>query len=241
MNKDYIDLYDHEKQLENPYHSTVAFERFLASHGCFRPGTRVMDIASGAGAIAYQFAKKNPNTNFHCVDYLEKVVEIGDRIIKKKEMKNMSIEWGDWFNLPKHFTGQFDGVFNVQSLCCFKKLNDALKPLVDLSPRWLGFNSLFYEGPLDVLIHIRDHNDPTLTDDIPNADFNTFSLPKMKEFLASHGYKKFIFEKFKMPADLPKPPGGARGTYTVQTEFDARAQFSGSVYLPWYFVLAAKE
>jgi len=76
-----------------------------------------------------------------------------------------------------------------------KQLEDSLLPIFDLKPRWTGINSLFYEGPLDVLIHIRHHNNPNFGDGYPDGDFNIFSMEKAREVCGKYGYK-VNFEPF---------------------------------------------
>lgn len=150
------------------------------------------------------------------------------------------MEYGDWYNLDNRYKDYFDGVFSVHSLCTLKHIELPIKNLIDLNPRWIAMNSLFYEGPLDVLIHIRDHTNPDNSDDNPDADFNIFSLDRLKEFFRENGYPNFAFQRFQISRDLEKPADNGRGTHTVKTEFDDRAQFSGPVFLPWYFIVASK-
>lgn len=228
------------RQFEKPKYSTVAFEQFLSRNDCFRPGTEVLDIGAGGGDVMLYFAKNHPETRFLGVDYNKANIGLGRKIQAKAGVKNFSIDAGDWFDLPDSYVGRFDGIYNVHTLCCFKHLKKALDSLAKLEPRWLAFNSLFYDGPLDVLIHIRDLERPELKDNDSDSDFNIFSLPEMKRQLAKNGYGEFEFERFKIPAGLPKPAGGKRGTYTIRTEFDERTQFSGPVHLPWHFALAKK-
>jgi len=228
------------KQFEKPKYSTIEFEKFLRENKCIRPNTRVLDIGAGGGDFIAFLAQKYPETRFLGVDYNKANVELGKKVMAEKGIKNVEMEAGDWFDLPESYAGKFDGILNVHTLCCFKRLDKALNALVELNPRWIAFNSLFYEGPLDVLIHIRDHTRPELKDDDPDADFNIFSLDVMRGLLAEGGYG-IKFSRFNIPASLPRPEEGKRGTYTVKTEFDKRAQFSGPVYLPWYFVLAQKR
>ena len=46
-----------------------------------------------------------------------------------------------------------------------------------LKPNWIAINSLFYDGPLDVLIHIRDH-ESNIKDD--NIQILIFSLSNLR-------------------------------------------------------------
>ena len=44
-----------------------------------------------------------------------------------------------------------------------------------------------------------------------------------------------------MDIDLPKPDSPRMGTYTVKSESGERLQFSGALFMSWYFVLAEKD
>jgi hypothetical protein len=230
----------HLRQFLKPYFSTIAFEDFLSKSHIFKNKTQILDMGAGCGANIYYLAQKHPDINFVGADYNQDLVVIGEEILKKYNLPNTKLEHGDWFKLPKQYLNKFDGIVTIHTLCCFKKLDKALSALIKLQPRWIAFNSLFYEGPLDVLIHIREHKLKSYSDDNPDGDFNIFSLPIMKKFFFKHGFKKFKFEKFRIPVELPKPKTLKRGTYTLKTEFDEHAMFSGPVYLPWYFVVASK-
>ncbi len=227
-----------QRFLETPKHSTVALDRFLTKHDCLRPGTEVLDLGTAAGTNVAYLGSMHPETKFLGTDYNAALIEVGGRMLSEKGIKNAALEAADWFDLPAGYRERFDGVFNVHTLCCFKHLEPALDAIIKLRPRWFAFNSLFYEGPLDVLIHIRSHVPPLVADDDPDGDFNTFSLPQMQRYVAERGYTDFFFERFAIPVDLPRPKNGERGTFTARTEMEERSQFSGPVYLPWYFVLA---
>ena len=228
------------KQFEKPKHSTVLFEKFLNDNNCILPDTEILDIGAGGGDVMLYLAKKSPRTKFLGIDYNKAVVSMGKKVLSGHNCPNVSLEAGDWFDLPGSYKDRFDGIFNVHALCCFKRLKAALEPLIKLDPRWIAFNSLFYNGPLEVLIHIRDLEKTELKDNDPDGDFNIFSLPATKKYLSDNGYAKFEYTRFQIPVDLPRPSDGRRGTYTIKTELEEKSQFSGPVYLPWYFVLGQK-
>jgi hypothetical protein len=226
-------------QIEKPYYSTVAFEEFLARQGGFRDGAEILDIGTGIGANLHYFADQNPGVQFLGGDYNgDKIAEAND-VAKARGANSLKFETVDWFAMADSYRGRFDGIINVHTLCCFKRVEPAIEAVCALEPRWIAFNSLFYEGPLDVMIHIRDHDNPAIGDDNPDGDFNIFSLPLVRETFAKHGYQLHA-EPFHPPQALPRPANGARGTFTAQTEWHERSQFSGPVYLPWHFLFASR-
>lgn len=234
----------HKEYYRNDFQNTkithIEFCKFLEKHALLKPGTTVCDMACGTGSGTYHYAKMHPEINFVGIDYNTEAIKWGNDYLKKLGINNLVLQNGDWYALDKKYSNLFDGIFSIHSFCTLKHIENSIDALIYLNPRWIALNSLFYEGPLDVLIHIRDHTRPELTDDIPDGDFNIFSLSKLKEHLYNKGYYNIKYEKFHITIDIKKPKDNGRGTYTVKTEFNDRAQFSGPVYLPWYFVFAAK-
>ncbi len=234
---------DHLLSYTTPKSSTVAFVQFLETHGCLVSGAKVLDIGTATGDNVYYLAQKHPEVTFVGADYNRSCIEAGQKKLATfPTIKNASLAVADWDDLPVDYVNQFTGIINTHTFCCFKRFEPAVDALVKLNPEWLAFNSLFYDGPLDVLIHIRDYKKASSpVDDDPDGDFNIFSLPRFKNYLTSQGYQDIAVSKFEIPTDLPRPVDGARGTYTIKTEIEERAQFSGPVYLPWHFILAKKK
>ena len=224
------------QQIERPYHSTTALGDFLDRHGCFVDGTEVLDVGAGIGAALHHFKSLRPGVNFLGTDYNLEKVQRGQQLAAELGVSGIGFETADWFNMPASYTGRFDGVISIHAMCCLKHIEDAVLPLIGMKPRWIAINSLFYEGSLDVLIHIRNHERPELADDNPDGDFNIFSLDRLRDLAGEHGYQ-LAFERFHPSEDIPAPANGRRGTYTMKTAIHERTQFSGPVHLPWYFVL----
>lgn len=228
------------RQIDEPYHSTIAFEDFVRTRGGFRSGGSVLDVGTGIGANLFYFRRKNPGSTFVGFDYNPDKIATGQWVRDHFGGEGIALQTADIWNLPPEWTGAFDGVTVIHTLCVFKQIEPVLDRLLALQPRWLAINSLFYEGPLDVLIHIRSHEHPHIADDNPDGDFNIFSLTRLGDFLAARGYR-MASEPFYPPQPLPRPAGGSRGTYTMATELSERTQFSGPVHLPWRFVFAERD
>jgi len=232
-------MHSHLKQFKQPLYSTAAFEKFLAGHACFSGGV-ILDIGCGCGAVTSYMANRHKRTRFIGSDYNRYLISEAKKIPFNRSLKNLEFKAADLFSLKKYFKEDFSGIYSVHTLCCFKRIEPVIKNLANLRPNWIAFNSLFYEGPLDALIHIRDHSRPELKDNNPDGDFNIFSLELTKKTFAKNGFRKFFFRRFQIPVRLRMPEGGKRGTYTMRTELGRHTQFSGPVHLPWYFVLAKK-
>ena len=102
----------------------------------------------------------------------------------------------------------------------------------------MGINSLFYEGDIDALIHIREPGDKN--DNNPDGDLNIHSLSKIKKFLLKKGYKVFKKKEFFPPQKLFSNKNG-RGTYTMKTQLSDHTMFSGPIFLPWKFILIKRN
>lgn len=227
-------------QIESPYYSTTAFEDFLSRHQCFRDGTEILDIGSGIGAALYYFQQKHPAVKYFGIDYNQKKIEFGKKLIAERKVEDIDLDSADWFNLPADYKGRFEGIVSIHAVCCLKHIEKALEPMFALQPRWIAINSLFYDGPLDVLTHIRNHNNPDLKDDNPDGDFNIFSLTRTSDISREKGYE-VIYEPFYPAGAIQRRDDGGRGTYTMKTDFHEHTQFSGPVFLPWHFVLIRKK
>lgn len=238
-----------EDDYRRPKHSTQAFTNFLRDNECFRLDDNdiVIDMGTGGGSGLYQLARAFPEASFLGLDYNAELVSWINKSFFKQHAEfclgNMAVDYGDWTK-PEDIIASckknIKGVMSVHALCTLKHFSDAASYLIALKPDWIAFNSLFYDGPLDVLIHIRDRN-LDMSDDNPDADFNIHSLPYAIEYMRTKGYRAKAVKPFEIATPLAKPSGGKRGTFTVRTEWSQYSQFSGPVYLPWHFVLFEKD
>jgi 23S rRNA U2552 (ribose-2'-O)-methylase RlmE/FtsJ len=248
------DYYNHivgyaKNDFKVPKISSIKFLDFIKRNNLIEKNQGCcIDIGSGPGSGTYFLAKNLEKINFIGIDYNKKLVDWANNFFKNDEGKeyylnNMSIKFGDW-NKPSDILDSIKGqniqtVISVHSLCTQNNFEEAAKNIIKLNPQKIVFNSLFYEGPLDVFIHINDRNS-NLSVDNPDANFNIHSLQFAEKFLRDKGYSNFVFEKFDIGKKLERPNNGERGTYTIQSDFSEFTQFSGPVYLPWYFVAATR-
>lgn len=234
-------LYEYySRQIKEPYESTKMLLSFISEHNIVKDGNTILDIGCGAGAVTHCLARHYNNVNWVGLDYNRDIIDIGKNILRENNLGNLKLDYADWFNLPESEIGRYNGIINIHTLCCFKDCKDALLKLTDLKPQWIFIKSLFYDGPLDVLIHIRNYVTKNRNDG-PDGDFNIFSLPRVESIFKDAGYHFFLVMPFNIDIDLPKSSDGGRRTYTIRLGDNSRAQFSGPVYLPWYFMLASKK
>jgi SAM-dependent methyltransferase len=226
-------------QLKKPYYSTIQFEKFLLKHKILQNKNvnNVLDVGCGLGANIQYFSKKYPNINFTGWDYSKKLITQARKI--NQNLKNI-FNIQDIYKIRSNNNYNFDLIFSVHTFCVFKEIEEPIRRLSKIKSKWLAINSLFYDAPLDVLIHIRDLKDKTITDSNPNADFNIHSLSNTFKILRKYNYTLIDYINF-YPEKKIKRKNLGRGSYTIKTEFNKNTIFSGPVHLPWYFILAKKN
>ena len=223
------------KQLNYPYQSTLDFENFLIRNKVLNSKTKnILDIGCGLGANLRYFSEKNPDKNFFGWDYSKKQIKLA-KFYNKKLKKNFFIKDALKKNRSKI---KFDLIYSIHTFCVFKKIEKAIYSITKLKPNWIAINSLFFDGYLDILIHMRDLKNKSISDSDPDADFNIHSLPNTKKIFKRCGYKVVKTKQYFPKKKILKPKG--RGSYTIKSEFNKNTTFSGPVYLPWYFLLAKK-
>ena len=225
-------------QIIKPYESTVAFENFLRSNRVLSKKTNhVVDIGTGIGSHLGYFSEKNSHIKFTGIDYSSRLIKEAKKIKKNDNINFFKV------NILKKNINKFiincDGVICIQTFCCFKNAEDPIKFICNLKPKWIAINSLFYNGPLDIHIHIKDYEDLN-TNEGSDGDFNTFSLQEVSKVFKKYGYSLDKAIPFYPKAKLPKIKNRGRGSYTMRTELNKNTTFSGPVHLPWYFILAKK-
>lgn len=217
--------------------STVAMQGQIAGFLKSSPTTAIYDLGCGFGAQSFYFAECFPQVQFIGLDYNHDRIAFANELIEKKGTPNIEFHQFDIYE-PKLWEPDTHhdkpGVISIHTLCCFKNFSPFFEALLGFSPEWLVVNSLFWNGPLEVLIHIRDLGNIS-PDDNPDSDFNVFSKELVSQYLYERGYES-SFADFHPNEKLPKPPGNERGTYTIETEFSRFTQFSGPVHLPWSFM-----
>jgi len=225
-------------QLNKPYDSTIAFHKLLKKLNLLNKNTKnIIDIGTGIGSNLHFFSSKNKDINFLGTDYDSSRLKKGEKMNTNPKIKFKKL---DILKSVKSHQNKFDGLMSIHNLCCFKELDIIIKNFCKIKPKWIAINSLFFDGNLDVLIHIRDHQNKKLKDNNPNADFNTFSLLKVEEIFKKNGYKIISKDPYFPKKKIKKLENGKRGSYTIKTEIHRYTTFSGPVHLPWHFVVAKK-
>ena len=229
-------------QLSKPHMSTLELNSILNSMISEHGSKLIFDLGCGIGAQSYFLSKNFPHVEFVGLDYNEKNVAYATNLALNEKSTNLSFEMFDVLSSSqikaRGYSEREIGLISVHTLCCFKNFEPFFDAIIRLEPRWFVVNSLFFNGPLEVLIHIRDSENPS-SDDNPDSDFNIFSKELVSDYLGNHGFT-VSYSDFYPHNELLRPIGGKRGSFTVSTDFHPRTQFSGPVHLPWSFMRAVK-
>lgn len=173
------------------------------------------------------------------IDISPEVIALGKRILSERKTENCELVTGDIFHLDKSLIGRFNGVISLQTFNVLPDYRGIAKAMCALSPSWIAFSTLGFEGMIDYNIKLYDY---TKDKDGSYAEvfYNIYSLSLMKKYFEELGYSHFIYKEFEMDIDLPQTNKMGRGTYTIRTENGKRLQMSGAMIMPWYFVFASK-
>lgn len=230
----------HERQWAEPYSSTVAFADWIERSRVVQPRTRILDLGAGAGSTTAFLARRFPSTEFIGLDIHPALVALGNRELATQGPPNCRLLVGDIFELDPGL-GPFDGVLGIQLVSWLPSFESFLPTLRTAGARWFAGSSLFYDGPVDAEIVVREWADADAFDGPPSrrSPYNIYSLPRVRALLASQGWTYIAGEPFEIPRDLPRTTRGL-GTYTERLADGRRLQISGPLLMPWHFVLAAR-
>lgn len=215
------------------------FYKWLLKLGAFRNSKTILDVATGTGANVAFLAQKHPEIDFIGIDYNARLVEAGNNILHKLKINNAVLQKKDLYKINGRFYKNVDGIVSFQTLSWLPHYKTALQRQLKLRPKWIAATSLFYEGKIDVFIKLHTRYDAYENGRPKEYYFNVYSLDMLKRFLAENGYKKFRYTRYDIDLDL-KRKGKDIGTYTERLKDGRRLQFSGPLFLPWYFIYAER-
>ena len=228
-------------QINKIYQSTIDFNKFLLENNILSNNkkTKVLDVGTGIGSNLKYFANQFKYSEFVGIDYSKKKIDYAKKLNKNKRISFHCADMLKKNNLISKLNS-YDLSINIHTICCFKNLEKPIKFLCDFKTKWIAINSLFYDGPIDVEIHMKDLNKTIKENNHPDGDFNIFSYQTLGKELKKNGYKIKVIQPY-FPKKPIKKLGKNRGSFTIQTEFSKNTVFSGPIFLPWHFVLAKRD
>lgn len=232
----------HRNQYDTVYRSTECFCDFLSGLGLLKPDAeeRIVDIGAGMGANVFYMERRFPGNRFTGIELNPDLVSQGQNELPARGAVNSVLEQGDLFALDAKHVNSYDGLISYHTIMGFTDFEEPLGHMLALQPRWVGLSSLFYEGNLTCRTEISDYTCQFEDGSYSRHTYSIFSLPRVSDFLRSHGYQHIHVEPFVIDIDLPKPEHGGRGTYTRKMDGGERLQFSGPMLMPWYFIAARR-
>ncbi|HEY4521728.1 MAG TPA: class I SAM-dependent methyltransferase [Candidatus Paceibacterota bacterium] len=227
-----FDLANTKKYAEKKWEIDKAMEEFSAP---FIEGKQlsVLDACSGVGQIAYYLAKRSPESKFLGVDHAPFYTEEAQKLYSGQ--KNLSFETEDIYKLPEKYPKEFDVTISHKTITWQPYYTDIMKAMFAVTKKHIFISSLFYDEDIDFEINIREYKKEGAKDGF-NSQYNVYSFPRFKDFAFSLGAKNIEAQNFEIGIDVPKPPAGQVGTYTVKTENGHRLQISGIILMLWKFI-----
>lgn len=230
----------HRRQFLEPKRNLIFFDKFISNFQNFKGGCKILDLACGGGAEAVWLATQHPAISIKGLDYVEKAFSYFEENAAPEIKKRVSLEKGDWYAIDRKYINQFDGIISLETLSWLEDWKEPIDKIIELNPKWMAFSALFYEGKINYQVKLENYEDAEMEDSQYTTYYNIYSIPLIKEYMVSKGYKKFEFQKFDIDIDLPKPERMGTGTYTVKTVDGERLQISAAMLMPWYFIYAEK-
>jgi trans-aconitate methyltransferase len=226
-----MELDYHRRQYDKMYRSTSFAIEFLKDKACFDKDMSgaVIDLGGGAGANAYWLSKEFPELGFTVCDLNSDLIDLGKE--KHRGNPKSSFVACNFFELEnKYEAGSFDYAVSFQTLLIvdYQKF---VRNLVHVARKGIFILSLFGNGPLEF------HNTIIDRDQGKEITYSIYSLEKLAADIETVSGRRCecVWEPFEIDVDLPKPDTARLQTYTVLTADNRRLQFSGSLFMPWYF------
>ena len=211
----------HLRQAE-PYRSTVHFASF--ARPWLATSNHIIDLGCGAGQATGYLAEQFPQAEFLGIDVSPKLVELA-----RQQAPTASFITGDMHSLMHRSA---DGVISLATLSWMPGFEEPLHQITEkIHPKWMAFSALIYHGDISAQIVVDEPKRPR------KSYYNIYSAKQIQKFLMASGYYLKKAEPFVIDIDLPKPADDdLMKSYTC-----GKAIFSGPLYLPWAFMLFARD
>lgn len=190
----------------------------------------------GGGAVTNFFSKKFPEAFFHGIDINPKYIKIA----RLNKLPNTKFSVLDITNLRLNHKN-IDGIICLQTLSWMKNYKKPLINMFQVKPKWILITSLFYDGPVDTEIVIKDFSRTMGSSKFRRSFYNIYSIDLIEAYAKKFTYTLDKYEPFIFPFDLAKPNEKGMGTYTKKLSDGSRIQISGPLLMPWYTLLFRKE
>jgi len=159
----------------------------------------LLDVGGASGEFVYYLNKRFPKLSLSCIDYDNKLIEIG-----RNKVPNCQFFVGDANNMTIFDNMQFDIATFVGTISIFDDPEISLNECIRVTkPGGIVIVvSQFNDYPIDAIIRWKYSDD----DNCPwNRGYNLFSKKTISKLLKRNkSVKSFEWEKFRLPFDLDK-------------------------------------
>ena len=144
------------KQYKSTYQSTIEFDKFIKKK--LLKSKFILDAGCGEGGTLSFYAKKYKHLKIIGLDYRKYNIATSRKYFKKFNLdKNTKFKKIDLLKkINDKNLNNPDGIISEKTFCTFKNIEIVLNNLINLNPKWIAINSLFFDGNLDILIHTRN-------------------------------------------------------------------------------------
>jgi len=226
----------HLEQYKNPKEYSTYLITLIEKLGIIKTNYNIIDLGCGAGANLFFLAKKYPSSKFYGLDINPFYIKIA----KSKSLKNQEFKVADITKLNK-LKLKPDLILSIQTLSWMPDIKKPLKEILSMNSKFVLITSLFYDGPVETKIKIKDFSRNMGEINYRESFYNIYSISRLKEFIKKYNYDIFFMEPFEIGIDLPKPLEKGMGTYTIKVENHQRLQVSGPLLMPWYTIVLMKK
>jgi len=237
---DQKELEYHLSQYARPKAYTLEVLDIFKKAGLDQSVKSVLDFGCGGGAVTNLFAKQYPSITFKGVDINSSYVALAN----EKSEPNATYAVFDLYNeddLLALKTERFNCILSFQTLSWLKDYDQFLKLMSVTLPDYCVITSLFYDGPVEAQIKIKDITRSMGDINYRESYYNIYSLDLLKSNLEGIGYCIDQAIPFEIGFDLPKPDDGSMSTYTETLANGKRLQISGPILMNWFTIIIKKN
>ena len=228
-----------EKQIVNPYESTIQFFKFLNKYKPLK-NKKIIDLACGSGANLIYLKENFKVQRCWGFDQNNYLIKNAKKYAKHRNIKNLNFIRQDVedLNFKKSKDLTPDGVISIQTLSILNDYEKIIRFAKNLKPNFICINSLFWEGDIDfkIAVNFLKKNKRSI---VKINHYNIYSIKHYIKFLKKLGYPKIFLKKFKTNKKLKTKNKNLMGSYSIDLNHRSVIK-SGPLILDWFFILATK-
>jgi len=193
----------------------------------------ILDACCGVGHLDYYLNSISPDSTFLGVDQTPYLINEAKKLCN--DLKKVSFEIDNVYNLPKKYPKYFDITINWKTLSWLPYYEECMKSLFAVTKKHIFISSLFYDGDIDFQTKVREFKSEKGKNQF-NWYYNIYSYPRFKNFLYDLGAKSVKSFDFDIDIDIPKPDPDHMGTYTMTLQNSKKIQVSGPFLMLWKII-----